>query len=118
MGVVAPIEAKGFAAVELEEVDGLAYVGVGLGPVFADLEGEPCAELEAAFANQCSGAEEEGCALGDGSAAPGGESGLRGLHGRFDVLGRGALVDADDLRRMGGVDGEDLAGGLDVACRR
>ena len=38
------VEAEGFAGVELEEVDGLAYVGVGLGPVLADLVGEPGAE--------------------------------------------------------------------------
>ncbi len=38
------VEAEGFAGVELEEIDALAYVGVGLGPVFADLVGEPGAE--------------------------------------------------------------------------
>ncbi len=106
------VQAKRLAAVELQKVDGLAYVGVGLAPVFADLECQPCAELEAAFANQCSGAEQEICTVGDGSPAPGRESGLRGLHRRFDVLCACALVNADHLRRMCGVHGEDLAGGL------
>ena len=48
MGVVEPARREGFAGVKLEEVDALAYVGVGLGPVLADLEGEPGAELEVA----------------------------------------------------------------------
>ena len=41
------VQAQGLAGVELEEVDGLAYVGVGFGPVLADFEGQPGAELEA-----------------------------------------------------------------------
>ncbi len=44
-------EAQGFAGVELEEVDGLGDVGVGLGPVLADFVGEPGAELELALAD-------------------------------------------------------------------
>src|SRR5258708_11893429 len=51
------VQPDGLASVELEEVDGLAHVGVGLGPVLAYLEGEPGAELEAAFANEGGGGE-------------------------------------------------------------
>ena len=61
--------------------------------------GEPRAELEAAFANELGGAEEQGGALGDRESCSRSEGGLRGLHRRFDVLGACALVDADDLRR-------------------
>ena len=56
MGVVAAARREGFAGVELEEVDGLADVGVGLGPVLADLEDEPGAEIELALADELRGA--------------------------------------------------------------
>ena len=52
-------QAQGFACVELEEVDGLAHVGVGLGPVLADFVGEPGAELELALADDVGGAEQQ-----------------------------------------------------------
>ena len=65
------VEAQRFAGVELEEVDGLAYVGVGFGPVLADLVGEPRAELEFALANECCGAEEQRGALLRRGSAPG-----------------------------------------------
>ena len=45
------VEAESFAGVELKEVNGLAYVGVGLGPVLANLKCEPGAEVEVALAN-------------------------------------------------------------------
>jgi len=57
---------EGLAGVELQEVDALAYVGVGFGPVLADFEGEPGAEVEVAVADELGAAEEELDAVGDG----------------------------------------------------
>ena len=110
------VEAEGFAGVELEEVDGLAYVGVGLGVVLADFEGEPGAEVEVALADEVGGADEQGNAVGDGGVAPGGEGGLRGSDGGVGFLGRGRVVRADDLRRVGGIDGVEGLGGLEIAA--
>ena len=108
------VEAEGFAGVELEEVDGLAHVGVGLGPVLADLIGEPRAQLELAQAHEAGGAEEQGSAFGRGLARPGCEGGLRGGHRGFHMLLVGALVDADDFGGARRVDGDDLGAGADA----
>src|SRR5882672_9768335 len=45
--------------VELAEIDGLGDVSVGLGPVLADFEDQPCHVLHLALAQQAAGAEEE-----------------------------------------------------------
>ena len=106
------VEAKSLVAVELKEVDGFAYVGVGLGPVLADLEDEPRAELQLALADDCRSAEEQGSAFGNGSAAPrrkGRESRLNGL---VCVFSLGVLVNADNLRRARRIDRANLFCGL------
>ena len=110
------VEAEGFAAVELEEVDGLAYVGVGLGPVFADLEGEPGAELEFALADEVGGAEEQGGALCDGCG-----SRCRRRPGRPCIAASACSASArwwtaDDLGGAGRVGGDDLVFGLEAAA--
>ena len=106
------VQAESLAAVKLKEVYGLAHVGVGLGPVLAHFERQPGAELEATFANEGSGAEEQRCAFLDRRTAPRGKGSLCELHRGFDVLHAGALVDADDLSRMRRVHGEDFADSL------
>src|SRR5207302_4406030 len=110
------VEPKGFASVKLEEVDSLADIGVCFGPVFTDFEGEPGAELEAAFANERGGGEQQGCTVLDGNSAPADKCGLRGLHRLLDVLLSCSLMDADHLSRMRGVHGEDFARGLQPAA--
>ncbi len=110
------VQLERFAAVELEKVDGLAYVGVGLAPVLSDLEGEPGAELELALSNQVGSAEEKGSALGGGGPAPGREGGERGGDGLLGKIGLGALMDSDDLGWPRRVDRDDLALGLQAAA--
>ena len=48
-----------FAGVKLKEVDGLAHICVGLGPVFAHLISEPGAELEVPASDDLCGAEQK-----------------------------------------------------------
>ena len=114
MGVVAAVEAEGFAGVELEEVDALAYVGVGLGVVLADLERKPGAELIVALLDELRGAQEEIDTLLDGSVRPGGEGGEGGVHCGLSVGGVGGLMEADELRGPGGVGAADLGRGLEA----
>ena len=106
------VEPKGFASVKLEEVDSLADIGVCFGPVFTDFEGEPGAELEAAFANESGGGEQQRCTLLHGHFAPASKGGLRSLHRLFDVLSPRSLVDSNDFSRMRRVHGKDFARGL------
>ena len=107
-------EAQSLARVELAEVDGLGNVGVGLEPVLGDFEHQPRHEFEFALAHHIGDPEQERRALFDRRAAPVGEGLQRGLYGGFDVLLAGLLVDADHFRRLGGIDGTDLVGGLDA----
>ena len=88
------------ARVELAEVDGLGNVGIGLGPVLADLENQPRHKFHLALAHQISNVEQQPGALFDRSAAPRFEGGERGLHGRFYVIFVRLLMDADNLRRL------------------
>ena len=107
-------EAQGFAGVELAEVDGLGDVGVGFGPVLADFEDQPGHVIHFALAQQVGGAEQQAGALFDGSVLPGIEGFQRGGHGRLDVFFAGLLMDSDNLRRLRGIQGLDLVGGLDA----
>ena len=107
-------EAQGLARVELAEIDGLGNVGIGLEPVLRNFEHQPGHEFELALAHHIGDAEQERGALLDRSAAPVGERLRRGLHGGLDVLIAGFLVNADHFRRLGGIDGTNLVGGLDA----
>ena len=102
-GVVAAARRRASRRVELEEVDGLADVGVGFGPVLADFVGEPGAELEFALADDVGGVEQQGDARSTEVAAPGLEARKRGLHRLLSVLRAGLLVNADDLRGAAGL---------------
>ncbi len=104
-------EAQGFAGVELKEVDGLAYVGVGFGPVLADFVGEPCAEVEMIFADDVGGVEEERSTLFRRDEAPGSEGFEGGLDGGSGMLGSGLLMGADNLCGARWVGRHDFAGG-------
>src|SRR6185437_5046833 len=104
------VELEGFAGVELEEVDALANVGVGLGPVLADLEDEPGTEVEVALADELRGADEDSYTVGGRKAGPGRERGRGGVDGALDLGGAGGVVSADDLGRTGGVGGGELRG--------
>ena len=107
-------KAQGFARVELAEVNGLGDVGVGLGPVLADFEDQPCHVFHLALPHQVADAKDEAGALLDRSAAPGLESLERGLHGRLDVLFAGLLMEPDNLRWLRRVQRLDLVGCLDA----
>jgi len=105
-------QAQSFACVKLEEVDGLGHVGIGFGPVLADFVGQPCGELEFSVADDGRSIEQKRRAHVDRDPAPGMKGPQRGVHGFLRVFGAGFLVDAYDLRRPGGVQRGDLAGGL------
>jgi hypothetical protein len=107
------VQAQRFARVELQEVDGLADVGVCLSPVLADFAGEPRAEFELAQADETGSAKEQGSALLRGGAAPRRKRSLCRSHCQLDVALVGALVDADHLGGPGGIDGDDLRLRLD-----
>ena len=106
------VQPQRLASVELQKVDGFAHIGIGLAPVLADLKGQPGAELEAAFANESGGGEQQRCTLLHGHFAPASKGGLRSLHRLFDVLRPRPLVDPDDFSRMRRVHGKDFARGL------
>src|SRR5579862_2480761 len=105
---------QGLARVELAEVDGLGNVGIGLGPVLADFEDQPCHVFHLALAHEIADAEDEAGALFDGGTAPGFERFERGFHGRFDVIFVGFLMDADDLRGLRRIQRLDLVSRLDA----
>ena len=63
-------QAQRLAGVELEEIDGLADIGVGLGPVLADFVGEPGHEFELAPADDFGSAKEQRDAFFGCGAAP------------------------------------------------
>ena len=48
-GATKALRAEGFARVELEEVDGLGDISIGLSPILADFEYQPGVELEASL---------------------------------------------------------------------
>ena len=104
-------EAQRLARVELAEVDGLGDIGIGLGPVLADFKNQPGAEFEFALAHYVAHVEEQAGALFKRRPAPTGKGCERRLHGRLDVLLAGLLVNADQLRGLGGIDGLDLVAG-------
>ena len=106
-------KAQRFAAIKFQEVDGFADVGVGFAEIFRDFKDQPCAKFKAALRNNFGGAEEYGGALFPWSDTPGGEGFQRGLHGGFDVLGFGFLVDADNFGRLRGIYGADFFRGGD-----
>src|SRR5579863_5014358 len=54
-----PGQAQRFARVELKEVDRLAHVRVGFGPVLANLVDEPSHELKSALVNDFSRSQQE-----------------------------------------------------------
>src|SRR5579862_675067 len=107
-------EAQRLARVELTEVDGLGDVGVGLSPVLADFENEPCHVFHFALAEEIADAEDESGALFDGGAAPGLEGVERSLYCGLHVFFASLLMDADDLRRLRRVQRLDLLGSLDA----
>ena len=104
---------QGFAGVKLEEVDGFADIGVGLGPVLAHFISKPGAKLELPAADNLRCAEEEGDPRFQRGSAPGLEGLERGLYGHFGVSGIGFLVNADDLSRASRVQGANLVPGLE-----
>ena len=104
-------EAQRLPRVVLAEVDSFGDIGVGLGPVLADFENQPGAEFEFALAHYVSHAEEQAGALFKRRPAPAGKGCERRLHGGFHVLLAGFLVQADQLRGPGGIDGLDLVAG-------
>ncbi len=65
-------------------------------------------------AQQVAHAKQQAGALFAGSPAPALKRVKGGLHGRFDMVFAGFLVQADNLRRLGGIDGLDLVRGLDA----
>ena len=97
-------EAQGFARVELEEVDGLGYVGIGFGPILADFVGEPRTKLELAFTDDVRRVEQELNALVCRGAAPGFERRQGRRHGLLRVFGAGLLVHANDLLGPSGIE--------------
>ncbi len=56
-------QSQRLAGVELEKVDGLADIGVGFGPVFANFIGEPGHEFELALTDDSGSAKEQRDAL-------------------------------------------------------
>ena len=88
---------KRLAGVELQEVDGLADIGVRLTGVLSDLVGEPGVELELAAANDLGDIQQERNARLDRGARPRFEGRECRVDGKLRVLGSGLLVDADNL---------------------
>ena len=95
--------AQHLARVELEEVDRLGGLDVGLGPGLADLENHRRREVVLPGPHACRGAQEDGGALARGQRRPGR---LRPV-GRLDRLEGdlpvGEVVAGEDLRAVGGV---------------
>ncbi len=108
-----PGQPQRFARVVFGEVNGLGDIGVGFRPVLAYFKNQPGAEFKFALAQHIAHAEEQAGALFERGLAPAGKSLQRGLHGRFHVLLAGLLVQSDDLRGLGRIDGLDLVAGLD-----
>ena len=64
------IEPQRLASIELQKVDRLAHIRIGLAPVLADLIGQPRAELELPLANQRRRPKQQPGALRDWNSLP------------------------------------------------
>ncbi len=101
-------QAQRLTRIELQKVDGLGHIGIGLNPVLAHLVGQPGAELKFALANQLRRLQQQGRALLHGHVLPGRECIERRLHRSLSVFQAGLLVHSDDLRGPGRVQRLDL----------
>ena len=104
-----------FARIELAEVDGLADIGIGLGPVLAHLENHPCGPFELALADGLGYPQQQLRALFDRSLPPALEGAQGGFHRQRNLFGAGLLEDADHLRRPRRIDRFELVDGLQPA---
>src|SRR5580658_3172887 len=107
-------EAQSLARIELAEVDSLGDIGIGFEPVLGDFKHQPCHVFQLALAHYISHVKQERRALLDRGVAPVTKSLRSGLYRRLDVFLASPLVNSDDLRRLGGIDGTNLVGGLDA----
>ena len=102
---LAAIERDGAAGVELEEVDGLADVGVGLVPGLGALAHRQRGELGAPRAHPGRRAHEDLGALGGGGRRPAREAARGGLHRLVDLGLGGARGGGDDAVGPAGIGG-------------
>ncbi len=100
--------------VQFQEIDGFGGIGLGFVVVLADLEHQPRVEFVLTLAQNVRGAEQNASTFFHRRILPFFERGQRRLHRRLDVFPARLLVDADHLRRLRGVDGDDLLVGADV----
>ena len=111
-GDLAP-PAQHLARVELEEVDRLGRLDVGLGPGLPDLEHHRGGEVVLSRAHACGRPEEDGRAFARGEGGPR----LLRLDGGVDRLERdlpvGEMVAGEHLRTVGGVQVFEETAGLD-----
>jgi hypothetical protein len=105
-------EAQRLARVELAEIDGLGNIGIGLEPVLRNFKHQPSHVFQLALAHDIGHVKQKRRALFDRRVAPVTERLTGGLYGGFDVLLASLLVNSDYLRRLGGIDGPNLVGGL------
>ena len=105
---------QSLARIELQKVDGLAHISIGLSPVLAYLECQPGHELELALANYVSRIQQQRNAHIRRCPAPWNEGVLRGGHRTCGMFGAGLLMNADNLRRPRRIDGNNFFRGLDA----
>ena len=92
-------QAQRLTRIELQKVDGLGHIGIGLNPVLAHLVGQPGAELKFALANQLRRLQQQRRALFHRHVLPGRKRFQRRLHRPFGVFQPSLLVHAHHLRR-------------------